>query len=76
MTSMSKFNRSAQAMRQTGSSFKPFVIRLLSITAFVRTTRFSTPGSFGNYSPGNYDGKFRRLDQHPTLSAIRGMCPP
>jgi penicillin-binding protein 1A len=57
----SKFNRATQAQRQTGSSFKPFVytaaidMGLLSLDDVV----VDTPVSFGAYSPGNYDGKFK-----------------
>ena len=55
----SKFNRATQAMRQTGSSFKPFVYAA-SIDNGLRLddTIVDTPISFGGYSPGNYDGKF------------------
>ena len=55
----SKFNRATQAMRQTGSSFKPFVYAA-SIDNGLRLddTIVDTPVSFGGYSPGNYDGKF------------------
>jgi penicillin-binding protein 1A len=55
----SKFNRSTQAMRQTGSSFKPFVYAA-SIDNGLKLddTIVDTPVSFGGYSPGNYDGKF------------------
>jgi penicillin-binding protein 1A len=59
----SKFNRATQALRQTGSSFKPYVY-----TAAVDNgakpddlildapTTFST--SSGAYTPHNYDGKY------------------
>jgi penicillin-binding protein 1A len=55
----SKFNRATQAMRQTGSSFKPFVYAA-SIDNGLKLddTIVDTPVSFGGYSPGNYDGKF------------------
>jgi penicillin-binding protein 1A len=55
----SKFNRATQAMRQTGSSFKPFVYAA-SIDNGLKLddTIVDAPVSFGGYSPGNYDGKF------------------
>src|SRR5215475_10628071 len=55
----SKFNRVTQAMRQTGSSFKPFVYTA-AVDNGLRPddTILDAPISFGNYSPGNYDGKF------------------
>ena len=60
----SQFNRATQAMRQVGSSFKPYVYTAALDTDTLapddyildsRTT-FMTPG--GPYTPGNYDGKF------------------
>jgi penicillin-binding protein 1A len=56
----SKFNRVTQAMRQTGSSFKPFVYAA-AVDNGLRPddTIVDAPVSFGPYSPGNYDGKFK-----------------
>jgi penicillin-binding protein 1A len=56
----SKFNRVTQAMRQTGSSFKPFVYTA-AVDNGLRPddTIVDAPVSFGSYSPGNYDGKFK-----------------
>ena len=56
----SKFNRATQAMRQTGSSFKPFVYAA-AVDNGLRPddTIVDAPVSFGAYSPGNYDGKFK-----------------
>ena len=56
----SKFNRVTQAMRQTGSSFKPFVYAA-AVDNGLRPddTIVDTPVSFGAYTPGNYDGKFK-----------------
>ena len=55
----SKFNRATQAMRQTGSSFKPFVYAA-AVDNGLRPddTIVDAPVSFGAYSPGNYDGKY------------------
>ncbi|MGR3372165.1 transglycosylase domain-containing protein [Pseudooceanicola nanhaiensis] len=59
------FNRATQAMRQTGSSFKPFVYAAAldlgnSPLATVEDTplTINIPGS-GPWSPDNYDHKFR-----------------
>ena len=56
----SKFNRATQALRQTGSSFKPFVYTAAIDSGLIKLddTIVDTPVSFGAYSPGNYDGKF------------------
>jgi penicillin-binding protein 1A len=56
----SKFNRVTQAMRQTGSSFKPFVYAA-AVDNGLRPddTIVDAPVSFGSYTPGNYDGKFK-----------------
>jgi penicillin-binding protein 1A len=58
----SKFNRATQAMRQTGSVFKPFVYAA-AVDNGLRPddTILDAPASFGSYSPGNYDGKFKGL---------------
>ena len=78
----SKFNRSTQALRQTGSSFKPFVY-----TAAVdnglrpEDTILDAPVSFGNYSPGNYDGKYegvitirRALGDSRNIPAVKTLA--
>jgi penicillin-binding protein 1A len=59
----SKFNRVTQAMRQTGSAFKPFVYAaaLESGNLHPEDTILDAPVSFGAYSPGNYDGRFEGL---------------
>jgi len=55
----SKFDRATQAMRQTGSSFKPFVYAAAIDNGLtLDDTILDAPVSFGTYSPGNYDGKF------------------
>lgn len=60
----SKFNRATQAMRQVGSSFKPYVytaaldegVISMDDTILDAPTVFNTSG--GPYAPSNYDGKF------------------
>lgn len=55
----SKFNRATQALRQTGSSFKPFVYAA-AVDNGLRPddTVVDAPVSFGSWTPGNYDGKY------------------
>ena len=80
----SKFNRATQAMRQVGSSFKPYVytaaidggatpddIILDAPVTFI-------PPSSGPYSPHNYDGKFegnitlrRAISQSRNIPALK-----
>jgi 1A family penicillin-binding protein len=59
------FNRATQALRQTGSSFKPFVYAAALENGFSYNSivvdepyTINIPGS-GPYSPKNYDRKFR-----------------
>ena len=59
----SKFNRSTQALRQVGSSFKPYIYTAAidegltpDDTVLDAPITFSTPS--GPYTPHNYDGKF------------------
>jgi membrane peptidoglycan carboxypeptidase len=56
----SKFDRVTQALRQTGSSFKPFVYTAALDRGVIdiEGTIADTPYSWGTYSPGNYDGKY------------------
>lgn len=60
----SKFNRSTQALRQVGSSFKPYVYTAAvdSAGAMPDDIILDAPTSFttgsGVYTPHNYDGKF------------------
>ncbi|ABF43231.1 Penicillin-binding protein 1A [Candidatus Koribacter versatilis Ellin345] len=60
----SKFNRAVQAMRQTGSSFKPYVyaaaVDKLGVTPddTILDAPVSFPSGGGMYTPHNYDGKF------------------
>ena len=59
----SKFNRATQAMRQVGSSFKPYIYTAAidqgltpDDTVLDAPISFNTPS--GPYTPHNYDGKF------------------
>jgi penicillin-binding protein 1A len=59
----SKFNRATQALRQVGSSFKPYIYTAAidqgltpDDTVLDAPITFSTPS--GPYTPHNYDGKF------------------
>ncbi len=61
------FNRATQALRQTGSAFKPFVYAVAldlgySPLDYVDDSPITLhiPGS-GDYSPKNYDGKFKGM---------------
>ena len=59
----SKFNRATQALRQTGSSFKPYVYSAaVEQGALPDDTIVDSPISFpsgsGTWSPHNYDGKY------------------
>jgi penicillin-binding protein 1A len=56
----SKFNRATQALRQTGSIFKPFVYTAAIDRGVIELedTIVDSPVNFGGYAPGNYDGKY------------------
>lgn len=61
------FNRATQALRQTGSAFKPFIYAVAmdlgySPLDYVDDSPWSiyVPGS-GTYAPKNYDGKFKGM---------------
>jgi penicillin-binding protein 1A len=60
----SQFNRATQALRQVGSSFKPFVYTAAIDTGTISVDDYilDTPTTFmtasGPYSPSNYDSKF------------------
>jgi len=59
----SKFNRSTQALRQVGSSFKPYIYTAaidegLTPDDTVLDAPVSFPTPSGPYTPHNYDGKF------------------
>ncbi len=59
----SKFNRATQAMRQVGSSFKPYIYTAaidegMTPDDTVLDAPISFPSGQGPYTPHNYDGKF------------------
>jgi penicillin-binding protein 1A len=80
---LSKFNRATQALRQVGSSFKPYVYTAVidqggspSDTILDAPVTFPTPS--GPYSPHNYDDKFegtitlrRALAQSRNIPALK-----
>ncbi|AWK85684.1 transglycosylase domain-containing protein [Azospirillum thermophilum] len=56
----SEFNRATQALRQPGSSFKPFVYLAALEAGWAPDSPIDdAPVQIGNWSPGNYDGKYR-----------------
>jgi penicillin-binding protein 1A len=78
----SKFNRTTQSLRQTGSSFKPFVYAA-AVDNGLRPddTIVDAPVSFGSYSPGNYDGKYegtisirRALGDSRNIPAVKTLA--
>ncbi|MCB9948098.1 MAG: PBP1A family penicillin-binding protein [Rhodospirillaceae bacterium] len=56
----SQFNRAVQAQRQPGSAFKP-IIYLAAIMQGMRpdTPLLDAPIRIGNWSPGNFSGRYR-----------------
>src|SRR5438874_1539745 len=80
---LSKFNRATQALRQVGSSFKPYVYTAaIDQGARPDDTILDTPITFqtasGPYSPHNYDEKFegtitlrRALAQSRNIPALK-----
>ena len=78
----SKFNRATQALRQTGSSFKPFVYAA-AVDSGLRPddTVLDAPVSFGTWTPGNYDGKYegtitirRALGDSRNIPAVKTLA--
>ncbi len=60
----SKFNRATQALRQVGSSFKPYIYTAaidegMTPDDTVLDAPISFPTPSGPYTPHNYDGKFK-----------------
>jgi penicillin-binding protein 1A len=78
----SKFNRATQALRQTGSAFKPFVYAAAVDNGLrPEDTILDAPVSFGAYSPGNYDGKYegvitvrRALGDSRNIPAVKTLA--
>jgi penicillin-binding protein 1A len=80
---LSKFNRATQALRQVGSSFKPYVYTAaIDAGASPDDTILDAPVTFqtgsGPYSPHNYDAKFegtitlrRALEQSRNIPALK-----
>jgi len=57
---LSEFNRSTQAERQTGSSFKPYVYTTaIEEGAKLDDIIVDAPVTFGTYSPHNYENDFK-----------------
>jgi penicillin-binding protein 1A len=55
----SQFNRATDALRQPGSSFKPFVYMTALLAGYKPTSVvLDGPVTVGNWSPRNYSGKF------------------
>ena len=56
----SKFNRATQALRQTGSAFKP-ILYAAALDYGLRPDQMvnDEPTDFDGYTPGNYDGEFK-----------------
>lgn len=75
----SKFNRATQALRQVGSSFKPYVYTAaIDQGAAPEDTVSDAPATFrtasGPYSPHNYDGKFEgAITLRHALAASRNI---
>ena len=56
----SQFNRATRAYRQPGSAFKPFIyLAALESGLTPDTVRTDAPVTFANWSPKNYNGKYR-----------------
>lgn len=78
----SPFNRAADAQRQVGSSFKPYLYSealLQGLTPFDRV--LDAPVSFGNWSPHNYDSRYegsvtllRALAESRNVPAVRVLA--
>ncbi|AVM75412.1 transglycosylase domain-containing protein [Magnetospirillum gryphiswaldense] len=55
----SQFNRATQALRQPGSAFKPFVyLTAMEQGLAPQDVYDDAPVKLGNWSPGNYNGRF------------------
>jgi penicillin-binding protein 1A len=79
----SQFNRATQALRQTGSAFKPFIYAMaldhgMTPNDTIEDAPISFPSGESQWSPQNYDHKFegvitlrRALAQSRNIPAIR-----
>jgi len=79
----SKFNRATQALRQVGSSFKPYIYTAAIDAGYtpedtILDAPVTFPSSSGPYSPHNYDNKFegvitlrRALAQSRNIPALK-----
>lgn len=58
----SRFNHATQAMRQTGSAFKPFIYAAAVEAGLTPEDRvWDAPLKIGDWAPRNYDGTFKGL---------------
>ena len=75
----SKFNRATQALRQVGSSFKPYLYTTALEQGFspfdtILDAPFTTTSGNEEYSPQNYDEKFEgRITLRRALAASRNV---
>lgn len=68
--SRSQFNRATQALRQTGSVFKPFLYAAALEAGKRPEDRISdTPVNFDGYTPHNYDGEY-----HGTITLRQALA--
>jgi len=78
----SKFNRVTQALRQTGSAFKPFVYAAAVDNGLKpEDIIVDAPANFGGYAPGNYDGTYegaitirRAVAQSRNIPAVKVLA--
>jgi penicillin-binding protein 1A len=75
----SKFNRATQALRQVGSSFKPYLYTALVEDGYspfdtILDEPFTTESGGQSYSPHNYDGKYEgRITLRRALAGSRNV---
>ena len=78
---LSKFNRATQALRQVGSSFKPYIYTAAIDQGKITPddTMLDTPITFptasGPYTPHNYDGKFEGNHHLPACAGRFAQYP-
>jgi penicillin-binding protein 1A len=68
----SKFDRAKQALRPTGSVFKPFVYTAAVDRGLLKPddTILDARVNFGGYSPDNYDGQFKERSRFVKLCGV------